>query len=266
MSKVRNSVSPEIISAMSEDYKTGNFTQAELAIKHGVSAPTVCKLLKAAGVKPEKRKYHHKDSAFADRNAAIVADWQGGASTRVLAEKHGLTHQNISLIIKKAGFSPVAIHRERIGAKAGERAAVNAAAKAEKDAGKREKLESLSTLWKSGATIAQIQEVCGLKSANATQVKIVLLRKKYPDLFPKRSAQGGISAEAKQEKVNKLSALWIEGKSTEECAAAVGWSKATFAHALTALRKDHGEGKFPHRRNPKVVDATQEVPEFVAPE
>lgn len=111
MSTVRNSVTPEIIAALSEDYKSGNFTQAEIAAKHGVSAPTVCKLLKAAGVKPEKRKYKHKDSAFADRNASIVADWQGGASTRSLAEKHGLTHQNISLIIKKAGFSPLAVHK-----------------------------------------------------------------------------------------------------------------------------------------------------------
>lgn len=67
--------------------------------------------------------------------------------------------------------------------KAGERAVVIAAAEAEKAAGKREKLEALSPLWKSGATIGQIQEACGMKSVNATNVKIVIFAKNIPICF-----------------------------------------------------------------------------------
>jgi Mor family transcriptional regulator len=254
---VCNAMTAETIAALTEQYKTGQFTQSELAEKYSVSTPTISNLLK--GVKPEKRKYtiseknSVKHAAIVERNTAIVAEFNQGSSTRELAAKHGVTHQNISLVLKAAGLNPAAAHKERIGVHAAKRTAVVNAAKEEKSIKKKEKLEALSALWKSGVKIGDIRESLGLKSDNATQVKIVLLRKKFPDLFPKRTSlsRGAVSDEEKLAKVDKLSTLWITGKSMEECAETVGWSKATFAHALTNLRKVHGLEKFPHRRQPK---------------
>lgn len=272
MSTVRTAVTEELSTAIRSDYQSGSFTQAELATKHGVSLPTINRVVK--GVKPEKRKYTHKDSKFAERNAQVLAKAQAGASTRELAAEFGVTHQNISLILKKGGFNPIGAHKERLAVKAAARTeAVTAQKKAKADA-KLEKITALSNLWKSGAPIGEIRTAAGLKSDNAAQVKIVLLRRKFPDLFPKRPAFGRTAqetAEAAGErlaKVEKLSAAWIEGKSAAECAEAAGWSVNTFTRTLPHLRKTFGTDKFPYRRQPSVkAEAAPTQPEdFTAPQ
>lgn len=269
MSTVRATVTPELIAALAADYKTGNFTQGDLATKFNLCVPTVNKLLKGCE-KPEKRKYtvsaerSERAAAIAVRNAAIVADWKAGASTRALASQHNVTHQNISLIIKAAGFAPVEAHKERLGVQAAARAEKVTAEKGAKAASKREKLEKLSALWKSGAKIGELREFAGLKSDNAMQVKIVLLRRKHPELFPKRNSQGGVASEEKLAKIEALSALWLEGKTVEECATAVGWSKATFRGALPSLQKSHPE-KFPIRPAIQIA-SNSEVDDFTAPQ
>jgi Mor family transcriptional regulator len=267
----RTKVDEALASAIRADYVSGNFTQAELASKHGVSLPTVNRVVK--GSKPAKRKYTHRDSKFSDRNASVVQKWQAGASTRDLATEFNVTHQNISLILKKAGHNPVGVHRERLTVRAAARAERIGAAKAAKKAGKMEKVNALSALWKSGAKIGEIREAAGLKSDNAAQVKIVLLRRKYPDLFPKRPAFGRTAlqtAEGQAErlaKVEKLSAAWNAGKSAAECAAEVGWLPGTFTRTLPHLRKEFGVEKFAYRRQPsvKAADTVTEVEDFKAP-
>lgn len=265
----RTAVTEELASAIRADYQSGNFTQAEVAAKHSVSLPTVNRVVK--GVKPEKRKYTHKTSKFADRNAQVLAEAQGGASTRELATKFGVTHQNISLILKKAGFTPIAAHKERLAVKSAARAERVSALKAEKSEKKMAKINALSALWKSGAKIGEIRDAAGLKSDNAAQVKIVLLRRKYPDLFPKRPAFGRTAQDSgeKLAKVEALSAAWKDGKSVAECAAAVGWTAATVSRTLPHLRSVHGVEKFPYRRNPKAgkteAQLEQDTPDFTAP-
>lgn len=268
----RMSVTAEMTSAIAEDYKSGSFTQAEIATKHGISLPTVNRLIKASGVKPQKRKYSHKDSKFSDRNAQVVQKWQAGASTRDLATEFNVTHQNISLILKKAGHSPVAVHRDRLGARSAARSERIAAEKQAKVGAKLENIQKLSELWKSGARIGEVRAACGLKSDNAAQVKIVLLRRKFPELFPKRAAFGRTAlqnAEATGErllKVEKLSAEWNSGKTVAECAGAVGWTEKTLSRMLPQLRKKYGVEKFAYRRQPKAVsvEGVSDVPEFSA--
>jgi Mor family transcriptional regulator len=261
----RNAVTAEVSSAVCEDYKSGTFTQEELANKYSLSVPTVNRLIKASGAKPEKRKYQHKDNRFVERNALIVAKHDAGASTRELSAEFNVTHQNISLILKKAGRSPIAIHKDRLSVKSAARSQRIAGEKANKKAAKFEKIQKLSDMWKSGAKVAEMREVAGLKSDNALQVKIVLLRRKYPDLFPKRPAFGRTalqSAEGQAErlaKVEKMSAAWNAGKTPAECAESAGWSVATFVRTLPHLRKEFGEVKFAYRRNPKARDASPVV-------
>jgi DNA-binding CsgD family transcriptional regulator len=271
---VRTPVTETLSNTIREDYLTGSFTQAELASKHGISLPTVNRLVK--GVKPERRKYVHKTSKYTERNAQILAKAQTGASTREIAAEFGVTHQNISLILTKAGFKPSAAHRERL--------AVNAAARNEKMAAQKQanadtkmaKVNRISELWKSGAKIGEIREACGLKSDNAAQVRIVLWRRKYPDLFPKRPAFGRTAQDSgeKLAKVEKLSAAWKEGKSISECAEFVGWSENTVSRTLPHLRATYGNDMFPYRRNPKAgkteaqleQEISADIEDFTAPQ
>jgi len=269
---VRTVVNETITAAIRADYQTGSFTQAELATKHGVSLPTINRVVK--GVKPERRKYTHKTSKFAERNSQVLAKAQAGASTRELAVEFGVTHQNISLILKKGGFNPIGAHKERLAVKSAARAEAVATQKKAKADAKLEKVNRISALWKSGAPIGEIREACGLRSDNAAQVRIVLWRRKYPDLFPKRNPFGRTavqSAEANAEKlakVEKLSAAWKAGKSAAECAADVGWSVNTFTRTLPHLRKQFTTDYFPYRRQPSVKAETPaaETPDFTAPQ
>ena len=271
---VRTVVNETITAAIRSDYQSGSFTQAELATKHSVSLPTVNRLVK--GIRPEKRKYTHKTSKFAERNAQVLAKAQAGASTRELATEFGVTHQNISLILRKASFIPIAAHKERLAVKAAARnEAVTAQKKAKADA-KLEKITALSNLWKSGASMEAIREAAGLKSINAASVKIVLLRRKYgTDFFPRRPCFGrtaqdtAAAAGEKLAKVEKLSEAWKAGKSVEECAAAVGWSTNTFSRTLPSLRKQFTTDYFPYRRQPSAKadnPADAETPDFTAPQ
>lgn len=261
---VRNSITAEITDAIRSDYQTGNFTQAEVAAKYNVSAPIVNRLVK--DVKPEKRKYTHKTNKFSERNVQILEKAKSGASTRTLAAEFGVTHQNISLILKKAGHIPIVVHKERLAVNATARNESVAAAKKEKSDKKREKIEALSTLWKSGASMEQIREATGLKSINAASVKIVLLRRKHPDLFPKRNAFGKTAqqvAEADGERLKKietLSAAWKEGKSIAECAAAVGWSEKVLNRSLQSLVTKYGSEYFPSRNDSVHTDLNFEAP------
>jgi DNA-binding CsgD family transcriptional regulator len=270
---VRVKIDETLTATIRSEYQTGTFTQAELAAKHSISLPTVNRLVK--DIKLEKRKYTHKTSKFTERNAQILAKAQEGASTRELANAFGVTHQNISLILKKEGYTPIAAHKERLAVKAAARNEKVTAQKAAKSEAKMSKINALSDLWKSGAKIGEIRAAAGLKSDNAAQVKIVLLRRKFPDLFPKRPAFGRTAqdtAEAAGEKLAKvqaLSAAWIAGKSSAECAEAVGWSVNTMTRTLPNLRKVHGVEMFPYRRQPKadapaVCDSQPE--DFVAPQ
>jgi DNA-binding CsgD family transcriptional regulator len=271
----RVSVTAEVAEAIAADYKSGSFTQAEIAKKHGISLPTVNRLVKAAGAKPEKRKYTHKDTKFTERNAQVVQKWQAGASTRDLATEFGVTHQNISLILKKAGHSPVAVHRDRLTVRATARAERVAGEKTARVSAKLEKVQKLSELWKSGAPIGDIREAAGLKSDNAAQVKIVLLRRKHPELFPKRPAFGRTAAQTAEaagerlRKVELLSEAWNAGKTVTECATVVGWSEKTLTRSLPHLRKQFGVEKFAYRRQPKSkesVSDTVDTPDFTAPQ
>jgi predicted transcriptional regulator len=273
MSTVRTAVTETLSTAIRTDYETGSFTQAELAEKHAVSLPTVNRVVK--GIKPAKRKYTHKSSKFTERNAQVLAKAQAGASTRELAAEFGVTHQNISLILKKGGFTPIVAHRERLAVRATARNEKLTAQKQAKADTKMAKVNALSALWKSGAKIGEIRQAAGLKSDNAAQVKIVLLRRKYPDLFPKRPAFGRTAsqtAEAAGEKlvkVEKLSAAWNAGKSVDECAAEVGWSPKTFSRSLPHLRKEFGVEKFAYRRQPSVkadAPADTQPEDFTAPQ
>jgi phosphate starvation-inducible protein PhoH len=135
-------------------------------------------------VKP-KRKYTSTKNV--ERNAEIVRLFtKEGNTLRMIAEKYGVTHQAISQTLQKQGVDPGAV----LAARNAEKSAVTVQAQLEKrqarQAARQAGVQKISELWKSGAKVEDIRVACGLKSVGATNVKIVLLRRKFPDLFPLR--------------------------------------------------------------------------------
>jgi len=169
--------------AISTSYTSGEKTQQELATAFGCSMAQVNKLLKGV-TKPTKRKYTSTKNQ--DRNAEVMKMHGEGKTLREIAHVIGCTHQNISLILKKAGIDP----GEALAGRNAERSAASEAAvvagREEKAKARMEKLEKLSVLWKAGASIEEMRVISGLKSIGAMNVKVVLLRKRFPNLFPLR--------------------------------------------------------------------------------
>jgi len=166
-------------------YSAGNVTHAELAAASGVSVAIVSKALLGV-TKPTKRKY--SSTKHADRNAEIVRLFTEEKLTlRALGEKFSCSHQNISLVLKRAGVDPgaalVARHQERSVVATKDLTEKREARIAERAI----KVTALSDLWRAGAKVEDIRVACGLKSIGATNVKIVLLRRKFPTLFPLRN-------------------------------------------------------------------------------
>jgi transposase len=256
-------------------YQTGDFTQSELADLFSVSVPTINKTVK--GVKPEKRKYTHRSNKYAERDAEIVRMYtEDGKTTREIVAaltETGvkMTHQNVSLILKKNDINPRARYFTQLGEQKAERDEKLAEQKAAKRAAKEELVEALSLAWKAGTPIDGIREMAGLKSVNAAQVKIVNLRKKYGvEKFPKRAAFGqsaeklAAAKEEKDVKVAELSKLWTEGADKDQMAAVFGWKPETVTRRIPKLRAEYGVEAFPYRRQPKAEVA--EVGEDIAVE
>jgi hypothetical protein len=251
-------ITDEIAADMRAKYETGEYTQAELGELFRVSVPTINKTVK--GVKPAKRKYQHRNPKYAERNESIVTEYKAGATTRDLATKYEMTHQNVSLVLKKAGINPQDRYFSELASQKAERVARVEAEKAAKKAAKAEKVEELSKLWAGGATIEEFRAAAGLKSVGAAQVKVVHLRKKYGEgMFPKRAAFGMTAekrAEAQAEKAEKakeLSRLWIDKADNEALAAVFGWKPDTVVRRVPKFREEFGEEMFPYRRKPKAV-------------
>jgi transposase len=274
-------ITDDIAKDIRERYVTGEYTQAELASEFNVSVPTINKTVK--GVAPEKRKYTHTTNRYVERDTEIVRLFnEEGLTTRQIRDRlaeaedgFDMTHQNVSLILKKNGIVP----RERYFSQMAEkREAIEAAREEERAArreAKRQAAERLSEAWKNGADIEEIRVMAGLKTANSTHVKIVNLRKQYgEDMFPKRAAFG-MSEETREarraerdEKAARLSELWKNRASNEELAAVFGWKSDTVICRIPLLRKQYGEDMFPYRRAPKNLRVEQgaDLPEFEVPQ
>ena len=268
----------EIGEAIRAKYQSGDYTQGDLSTEFHVSVPTINKVVK--GVKPAKRKYTHRTSKYATRNAEIVRLYsEENKNMRDIAVIMDTTHQNISLILKRNGVDPQNQYFSKLAMQKEARQDVIDTAKAAKQAIKEAKVAKLSVMWKSGATIDEIRIESGLKSIGAAQVKLVHLRKRYGlEVFPKRSAFGMTperQAALRVERDHKaaiLSEMWKKGSNASEMSAVFGWKENSVTRRLPKLRKEYGEGMFPYRRARKekaVVVPEDEVmfsSEDVAPE
>lgn len=137
-----------------------------------------------ATVKP-KRSYNSTKNV--ERNAEIVRLFTEEKQTlRMIAEKFGVTHQAISQTLQKAGVDPGAALAARNAEKSAAATAKAVEARSARQAAREAGIQKISELWKAGAKVEEIRVACGLKSVGATNVKIVLLRRKHPELFPLR--------------------------------------------------------------------------------
>lgn len=244
-------ITQEIAEDMRSKYESGEATQAELADLFNVSIPTVNKTVK--GVKPAKRKYR-VNPAKAQRDAALVAEYDpdAGVGMKELAQKYEMTHQNVSLILKAAGINPQQEYFGKLREQSHKRQKrVEALKQAKRDA-KAAKIQELSQLWIGGCTIEQFREAAGLKSANAAQVKIVHLRKKYgEEQFPRRNTRTSMTQEERDAKIAELSRLYQEDPANTAALASVfGEKESSVQRRVCQLRKtlENGEEMFPRRR------------------
>jgi len=137
-----------------------------------------------ADVKP-KRKYTSTKNV--ERNAEIVRLFTEEKQTlRMIAEKFGVTHQAISQTLQKQGVDPGAALAARNAEKSAAATAKAMEKRQAREAARAAGVQKISELWKAGAKVEEIRVACGLKSIGATNVKIVLLRRKHPELFPLR--------------------------------------------------------------------------------
>jgi len=138
-----------------------------------------------ADVKP-KRKYTSTKNV--ERNAEIVRLFTEEKQTlRMIAEKFGVTHQAISQTLQKAGVDPGAALAARNAARSASATAAAVAKREAREAARAAGVQKISELWKAGAKVEEIRVACGLKSIGATNVKLVLLRRKFGlELFPLR--------------------------------------------------------------------------------
>ena len=245
-------ITDTIAEDMRKQYASGEATQAELADLFKVSVPTVNKTVK--GVKPEKRKYK-TNPAKSERDSAIVAEYNpdNGMGMKELAVKYNMTHQNVSLILKAGGVNPQVEYFGKLKVQSEARKERVQAEKLEKQDKRKEKLERLSELWKSGCSIEQFRDAAGLKSSNAAQVKIVHLRKKNPEAFPLRSNRSSLSDDERADKVAELSRLYLEDPTKLSALAAVfGEKESSVQRRICQLRAlENGNQMFPRRRNRK---------------
>jgi len=137
-----------------------------------------------ADVKP-KRKYNSTKNV--ERNAEIVRLFTEEKQTlRMIAEKFGVTHQAISQTLQKSGVNP----GEALAARNAEKSASATAKALEKrqarEAARAAGVQKISEMWKAGNSVEDIRVACNMKSIGSTNVKIVLLRRRFPDMFPLR--------------------------------------------------------------------------------
>lgn len=173
----------EQVLAITSSYSAGSKTQQELAAEYGITTTAINKVVQDAP-KPAKRKYTSVKNV--ERDQTILRLYGEIKSTREIASIVGCTHQNISLVLKKHGVDPSANRATRSTAKSTAVTAELMAARTARAEARQKKIDLLSQLWISGATGQQICEGTGLKSVAAVNVKVVMLRKVYPDKFPYR--------------------------------------------------------------------------------
>ena len=174
----------EQVLAITSSYSAGSKTQQELAAEYGITTTAINKVVQGAP-KPAKRKYTSTKNVERDQNILRMFK-EERKPTREIAAIVGCTHQNISLVLKKYDVDPYLNRSVRSTAKSTAVTAELMAARTARAEARAKKIDLLSQLWISGATGQQICEGTGLKSVAAVNVKVVMLRKIYPDKFPYR--------------------------------------------------------------------------------
>jgi len=176
-------------------YLTGTMNHADISAKTGVSICAVSTCLK--GVKPAKRKYtNSRGAALAARNADVLRMVQvEGMKVIDVAAKLGMTHQNVSLVLRKNNVPKFFVRKQLGEASRAERESKLEAARVARTAKRQERVTQLAALWAAGESVEKIAQVVGFKSTASMHVHIVRMRAKYPDKFPYRREGWGSEKE-----------------------------------------------------------------------
>lgn len=165
-------------------YLTGNYTLSKLGEIFKVSSATIQPCVK--DLKLKKRAYA-RNPELLERNSLILRDYLLGFSTRKIAKKFEMCHQNVSRILHSFNLDIQKRYFEKINHRKKEKIkALEFTRQAEQESEKRYVLK-ISTLWKARCSIDTIRIFCGLKNNRVAWSKVVKLRKLYgKQLFPYR--------------------------------------------------------------------------------
>ena len=176
-------------------YLTGSMNHADISAKLGVSLAAVSTCLK--GVKPEKRKYTNtRGAALATRNADVLRMVQvEGMKVIDVAAKLGMTHQNVSLVLRKNNVPKFFVRKQLGEANRAEREAKLEAARTSRKEKRLARVTQLAALWAAGEPVEKITQIIGFKSVASMHVHIVRMRAEFPDKFPYRREGWGAEKE-----------------------------------------------------------------------
>ena len=176
-------------------YLTGTMNHADISVKLGVSLAAVSTCLK--GVKPAKRKYTNtRGAALAARNADVLRMVQvEGMKVIDVAAKLGMTHQNVSLVLRKNNVPKFFVRKQLGEANRAEREAKLEAARTSRKEKRLARVTQLAALWAAGEPVEKITQIIGFKSVASMHVHIVRMRAEFPDKFPYRREGWGAEKE-----------------------------------------------------------------------
>lgn len=182
-----------------------------------------------------------------ERDQLLEKLWNEGASDTAMSQAIGLKNARSRIIVLRKR------HPERFPKRLSKRTNAISAEQMEI----RDKM--LEELWTQGARIGEMQRATGLKCPHS---RIIELRKKHPERFPKRIGKNNFKQFEERDKL--LEKLWNEGATTEEMQRTTGLRKPH--HRISILRKQHPE-RFQKRipKRPLREEATHTPPATPSP-
>jgi len=240
-----------------DEYEAGE-TLFKLSLKYRVSNNTIRQKLEALGVKIRPKSCHgpnnnHARKLDAEKIAWILKQDSQDVSHAEIARQIGnITRERIRQICLANGCATrrsrqtkaLAIKEMREARKAEYHKMVMAASEA----------------WKKGASLLEMSALLGdpriIPSINHGNSRVGWLRRKYPDLFPRRRPCHwralGLTDEQRKERMTAISEDWIAGLSLAEIAQRHGYkNQHSAAQGIAHFRKNHRE-LFP-RRSPWIM-------------
>ena len=170
--------------------------------------------------------------------------YKNGMTQSEIAELAKVSRERIRQVFKKFGMTAKSPFRKKIyDERSQERKRKiqeqRSSRRAERQKIYEEKVDRWSKLWSEGHTLRQMGELLGI-SRESVGIQLVILRKKEPELFPRRR----IVYESKPPR--HLRQMWASGMTIDDIAKKCGKTYNQICYSLAAERQKHGVSAYPY--------------------